>query len=260
MERFADLCDQLSAYEEAPNSLHYTTRFLDGLKPGVRIAVALQKPRDLDAAYDLALLHEELGEGITPLNHVSSARSGPMPLPLPPYKHRSSEDKRSLQVQKPVLTEDKWSALRNFRKSKGLYFVCGEKWSKDHVCKSSVQLHIVQELIDHIQSEETISTDSSIQDQMSVCSMQLSAAAVGKQSSAPTLQLLIELQGMELILLVDSGSTHSFVACTDATTIQGISSLPVYMVKVANGSFTTRKRPTNGAPNLAINGALVVRH
>ena len=23
---------------------------------------------------------------------------------------------------------------------------------------------------------------------------------------------------------------------------------------------TTRKRPTNGAPNLAINGALVVRH
>ena len=24
--------------------------------------------------------------------------------------------------------------------------------------------------------------------------------------------------------------------------------------------YTTRKRPTNGAPNLAINGALVVRH
>lgn len=45
VERFADLYDQLSAYEEAPNSLHYTTRFLDGLKPGVRVAVALQKPR-----------------------------------------------------------------------------------------------------------------------------------------------------------------------------------------------------------------------
>ena len=26
------------------------------------------------------------------------------------------------------------------------------------------------------------------------------------------------------------------------------------------GGGTTRKRPTNGAPNLAINGALVVRH
>ena len=26
------------------------------------------------------------------------------------------------------------------------------------------------------------------------------------------------------------------------------------------GAFTTRKRPTNGAPNLTINGALVVRH
>ena len=164
MERFADLCDQLSVYEEAPNSLHYTTRFLDGLKPGVRVAVALQKPRDLDAAYDLALLHEELGEGITPLNHVSSARSGPMPLPLPPSKSRSSDDKRSMEVQKTVQTEDRWSALRNFRKSKGLCFVCGEKWSKDHVCKSSVQLHIVQELIDHIQSEGTESSTGSDHD------------------------------------------------------------------------------------------------
>ena len=27
-----------------------------------------------------------------------------------------------------------------------------------------------------------------------------------------------------------------------------------------DGSHTTRKRPTNGTPNLAINGALVVRH
>lgn len=189
----------------------------------------------MDAAYDLALLHEELGEGLTPLNHVPAARSGPMPLPLPPYKHRNSDEKRSVEVQKTSQSEDKWSALRNYRKSKGLCFVCGEKWSKDHMCKSSVQLHIVQELIDHIQSEDTSTIDSSPQDQMSVCSMHLSAAALGKQSSAPTLQLLIELQGMELIFLVDSGSTHSFIDSSLQNMLTNIQTHDPVSVSVAGG-------------------------
>ena len=62
VEQFAELYDQLIAYESSPDPLHYTTRFIDGLKPGVRMAIAMQKPRDLDTAYELDLLHEELGE------------------------------------------------------------------------------------------------------------------------------------------------------------------------------------------------------
>ena len=33
-----------------------------------------------------------------------------------------------------------------------------------------------------------------------------------------------------------------------------------YQLSQFDAQFTTRKRPTNGAPNLAIHGALVVRH
>ena len=62
VEQFAELYDQLTAYESNPDPLHYTTRFTDGLEPGVRMAIAMQKPRDLDTAYELALIHEELGE------------------------------------------------------------------------------------------------------------------------------------------------------------------------------------------------------
>lgn len=172
VDRFANLYDQLMAYEDAPNSLHYTTRFLDGLKPGVRVAVALQKPRDLDAAYDLALLHEELGEGVTPMNSYMGSRSGAFPLPLPP-KGRQFDDKRVSDTLKPVPTEDKWSALRTFRKAKGLCFVCGEHWSKDHVCKSSVQLHVVQELIDHIQTGARSDSDHSETDIVSIATCDL---------------------------------------------------------------------------------------
>ena len=58
VERFSQLYDQLTAYEEAPETLHYITHFIDGLRPVVRMVVDIQKPKDLDAAYEPALLPE----------------------------------------------------------------------------------------------------------------------------------------------------------------------------------------------------------
>jgi hypothetical protein len=59
VERFSALYDQLCAYEIAPDSMHYTTCFIDGLKPAIRMAVAIQQPHNLDSAVELALLYEE---------------------------------------------------------------------------------------------------------------------------------------------------------------------------------------------------------
>jgi hypothetical protein len=38
---FAQLVDQIAAYETRLDPVHYTTRFLDGLKPAVRVLVAI---------------------------------------------------------------------------------------------------------------------------------------------------------------------------------------------------------------------------
>jgi hypothetical protein len=67
VERFAELVDQLSAYEHNVPSLHYVTRFQDGLRHHIRAAVAIQSPLDLDTAYSLPLLQEEVGE--QPMQH-----------------------------------------------------------------------------------------------------------------------------------------------------------------------------------------------
>lgn len=115
---------------------------MDGLKPGIWIAVAIQKPKDLDTAYELALLIEELGEVPSAANQTSNKRATALPLPLPP-RPRYTKEKRSSEGGRAAPMEDKWSSLRSFRKAKGLCFVCGEKWSRDHVCKSSVQLHFM---------------------------------------------------------------------------------------------------------------------
>lgn len=54
--------DQLTAYEPNPDMLHYTTRFVDGLKPSVRLIVVVQRPADLNEAYSIATVQEENGE------------------------------------------------------------------------------------------------------------------------------------------------------------------------------------------------------
>lgn len=66
VEEFSQLMDQLTAYGRHPDPLYYVTRFMDGLRPAVRLLVAIQMPENLDKAYQLALLHEELGDGSTP--------------------------------------------------------------------------------------------------------------------------------------------------------------------------------------------------
>ena len=91
------------------------------------------------------------------------------------------------------MTEDRWTQLRNYRKAKGLCFTCGEKWSKEHQCKSYVQLHVVQEMLEFLQldvaqffeCEEPEKTDAGQ-------AMYISATALGTENVEQTMQLFVE--------------------------------------------------------------------
>jgi hypothetical protein len=174
--RFAQLVDQIAAYETRPDPVHYTTRFLDGLKPAVRVLVAIQQPPDLDTTYSLALLYEELGDGSTPLNTALPATphnrrfqqpfpvAQPPPPPQPPGKwvSHSVEERRATEQQRGQ-GDDRWSSLKAYMRSKGLCFVCGERWARDHQCKASIQLHVVQEMIECMHQADL--SDDSVPDE-----------------------------------------------------------------------------------------------
>lgn len=53
----------------------------------------------------------------------------------------------------------------------------------------------------------------------------ISAAALGDISTpaVTTMKLKVQMQGLSLIFLVDSGSTHSFIDCAMASKLQGVS-------------------------------------
>ena len=79
LEQFSELFDQLTAYEDHPNTVHYVTRFMEGLTPAVHMLVGIQQPLDLDSAYALALLSDELTSSSTqPLPFIPRSTSSVM--------------------------------------------------------------------------------------------------------------------------------------------------------------------------------------
>jgi predicted aspartyl protease len=62
------------------------------------------------------------------------------------------------------------------------------------------------------------------------------AAVVGKESSR-SMRLLGQMQGHEVSILVDSGSSHTFLSATLAADMSGVSQLTSALaVKLANGN------------------------
>lgn len=162
VSQFAELIDQLAGYEDAPDSLHYITRFIDGLQPSVRVLVAVQISQDLETAYNIALVQEEVSDGlITQQSSPAFQRRVPA---TPQIQMRFPDDRRSFdsvkQSESVRSSDDKLVALKTYRRAKGLCFTCGERWAKDHKCQPTVQLHVVQEMVEFLLDSPVSSVDT----------------------------------------------------------------------------------------------------
>lgn len=169
---------------------------------------------------------------------LSSSR-GPHPLPAPPATGRGSipalADERKVVDHKS--SEEKLAALKAFRRAKGLCFRCAEKWSRDHKCSAQVQLHVVQELLElfNMEDMEELLQEPTDQEQLFVA---ISQEAVSGKDGPRTMRLKGSIQGKNILVLVDSGSSHTFVSTSVAHSLCGATLLaqPI-QVRVANGAL-----------------------
>ena len=86
---------------------------------------------------------------------------------------------------RPDLTKVK--ALRDYRRVRGLYFKCSERWGQDHVCPMSVQLHMVEELLELFGINIVCGDDGSGQTEIakeSVCAISRTALSGGVSAKA----------------------------------------------------------------------------
>jgi hypothetical protein len=165
-----------------------------------------------------------------------------MPPSLPPQKldkMPQSADKHVAEVQTSSPVDNKVADLRVYRKGWGLYQFCAEKYFLHHKCAPTVQLHVVQELwemllIDSDPSTEEVQSNT----EAAALHMLLSKEAQGASNSSRMLKFLGEIQGNSIVLLIDYGSSHSFINERLASSLAAVTSVAQFMaVQVANGQM-----------------------
>jgi hypothetical protein len=123
VEQFAGLVDQLAAYESGADPIYYAMRFVDGLREDIKSVVMIQRPSSLDAACTLALVQEEALDSQkkkdTRRYESSSYRVTHRPAYSLPAVHKSDqyEDKKGADAVKGVTVDDKFRALKQYRRA-----------------------------------------------------------------------------------------------------------------------------------------------
>jgi hypothetical protein len=144
--------------------------------------------------------------------------------------------------------DDKLAALRAQRREQGLCMKCGGKWGRAHKCPNQVPLHILEELLDVMNTEDVCEEhqdleDTSSDEEMLALSWSANEGIQGKKTIR--LQGLIDKQ--EILILIDSGSSSTFISSTTAQRLgYNQEDTTEVQVTVANGSKITSNKMISG--------------
>jgi hypothetical protein len=223
--------------------------FVDGLKEEIKSVVMIQRSANLDSTCALALVQEEACDSGKKKDnrhfdsfHRSASRSVVFLSEPPkfdkPLGSSGCDERRSSEFIRTKLADDKLKALKQYRRARGLCDRCAEKWSYGHKCASMVQLHVMQELWELMSEDDGLSDAPSVIDsaeQSQLCLM-LSEAASTCVESPKSMKFMGHIHGLDIVILLDSGSSHTFMSSSIATQLSGLSSLSRPLsIKVASG-------------------------
>jgi hypothetical protein len=256
IERFDTLMHHMLAYKPDLDPTFFTTRFIDGLHNEIKVVVLIQQPQSLETAVSIALLQEEIrdecyqpssssksvsfvrvnSKALAPLSTVNTSN----------FKQRvlnPGDDKKGHEQSRQATGSRKFAALMNYRRAMNLCFKCGEKYSPQHQCAATVQLHLVEELLEMLEgpeSPDSYTTATEGEDETDQELHALSQQAMGGTENSTCFRLQGVIQGQEVLMLIDSGSTGNFISDSLASLLQGVQPMhsPV-RVKVANGEILT---------------------
>jgi len=129
---------------------------------------------------------------------------------------------------------------RDFRKAHGLCFYCGEKFDAGHIDKCSkrpkaqVNALVTNDLDTNL--TEDILTQLAVEDALNDEFCQLSLNALAGTDVGQAMRIVAMVRNKVMLILIDSGSSHSFVSSTFIQQV-GWPTTPTVskQVKMANG-------------------------
>ncbi|WVZ99165.1 hypothetical protein U9M48_044502 [Paspalum notatum var. saurae] len=217
IECFSELLHQLLVHDPSFPPSAITNRFVDGLKPSIKAV--------------------EEAVGVFQLKEYNADRKRPE-LFTSQKKFSASLPELRSTPETSRFSDEKLSALKSYRRAKGLCYKCGEKWGPSHKCPSSVSLHAVEEVWQFCSGFSSGTTEvSECEESEAEDLMALSLQAIKGTEGPKTLRLEGLLNNKKAYVLVDSGSSTCFINEQFAATITDWSLLASPLqVQVANGS------------------------
>lgn len=175
------------------------------------------------------------GKEVTPRpTSVHGAHPPPPPQGRPPMVQAIGDQR---DINAAHVDVKKVKALREYRRVCSVCFKCGKRWGHDHTCPTSTQIHVVKELL------ELVGIDNGLNPKVpsALTFQEETAMAISRHaltSGTPTraIKLHAWLQGHEVLILVDSGSSTSFIDEQLASSLSGfVPLLRPCRVKVVDG-------------------------
>jgi hypothetical protein len=124
------------------------------------------------------------------------------------------EDPKKVQAK---TAEDRMAALLAFRRSKGLCFTCGEKWTgRNHKCPDQVPIQVIQEVMEILQADSSSDCEigDSEPDNIEDCllSVQDSSDTPATVKRRKTMRFHGTTGKQDILILLDSGSADTFIS------------------------------------------------
>lgn len=230
--------------------------FVNGLREELKTEVRIHKPRSIFRAASLALEFEKKmahGKGTRPNPYSyqnrlassvinNSARDKEIILgnsSTTSYSSSSSTTPNRAANQLTPTTRP-WDATRQQRCDKGLCFRCGDLFRPGHRCSTSFSLleidedgHPTQNPLEPVEEAELEPPEDA----------EISFNAILGRPIATTMKLCGSLAEKEVLLLVDSGSTHNFISDSLVHDLKlAASSISNFGVQIGDGSVVRCNR------------------
>ncbi|XP_026439743.1 uncharacterized protein LOC113338565 [Papaver somniferum] len=229
------------------------------LKDEIGKYVSMFPPQTLAAAFSLARLQEQKLSSVThlpksytkPFNSPfisnkqfqfknfshrpapTSPKSAPMTLKSSFHNH-SKPTPTTTTIKK--LTQEEMKKIR----AQGLCYNCDEVYRKGHFCKGKKKIFMLQ--VENSESQETEEEEDIFEEAVDSPvrpDLDISLHALNGNATGDTIRIPGVLNNHKVSILIDSGSTTSFIDSALATSLQcNIDSTAPMKVTVANGEYT----------------------
>ncbi|XP_038999500.1 uncharacterized protein LOC120125070 [Hibiscus syriacus] len=236
-DKFEELQPHMLLQNPTLGEEFFVSLFVSGLREDIKHRVKVLEPKSLSEACRQAKLYE-LSVEFEGKRLRSTFRNSSYPNPI------STQKSSQLPVQqKNAANTSSRQNLLDYRRQNNLCFKCGDKFVPGHQCKiKQLNMMIKDDTVVLPEGSEEVEQPMVQEEE----SLEISINAITGCIGYNTLRIQGTIQGRPLNILIDSGSTHSFLTPQWADVGDQINTTHPLAITVANGQQLYSSARCNG--------------